>query len=340
VSATLLQLVNRVRREVGWEDVAAVSDRVSVILVDLIAAAQREALETAEWDFDIRSDGVLTTIAPLTYTSDGQVVVTNGSPVMTLVTANDYATVTAGASQSRVAVTTDASFGQTYFVIESGQHPALSDIYELETRWPGTTKTIASTGVHATILTSEYVLPTTVRDVLSVTVEEKDVAVEFIDRAKRFDQCVPQPFAQTSSTPEVCFVGGNTLPTTSGVAGVVRTPGLGLWLYPVPSEAYVVRYSYRYRHPALSAAADILYVPDHVADDIVDLAVARAFRAKIAHDPELAAQREISTQARLRRKQHMTGSQPGQRRSLVSHDRRGGGRSQFGSQPRNPNEFV
>jgi len=81
-------------------------------------------------------------------------------------------------------------------------------------------------------------------------------------------------------------------------------------------------------------------VPDHISDDIVDLAIARAFRAKVAHDPELAKQREISTQARLRRKQMMTSAQPNQRRSLGSHDRRGSGRSQFGAQPRNPREFV
>ena len=329
--------MNRVRRSIGWEDAGDVSDRVSVIITDHIASAQREALETAEWDFDIRNNGILTTIPPYEYpTTTGQLNVSQGAATLTVLSTSDYGVFTVGESRSRINVPTDANFGDSYFILLDGRHPTVHDVYTLETEWPGTTLGFAD-DAGARIVTSEYVLPTTVRDVLSVTVEEKQVAVQFIEKDAEFDAIVPNAFQEESDSPQVCFVGGNTIPTV--VNGTTATPGLGLWLYPVPSEAYVVRYTYRYRHPALTASTDTLQVPDQIIDDIVDLATARTLRSKIAHDPEMAKQMEITTQARLRRKQQMTSAQPMMRRSLGSHDRYGM-RNQFGSKPRNPREFV
>jgi hypothetical protein len=330
VSATLLQLVNRVRREIGQEDVAAVTDRVSVILVDLIGAAKREVLETLEWDFADRHDGVVKLVKKRSYTTASA---TNASTTVSIVGGTDY-TKYAGAFRSRVVVTEDADYGSTSFIVTNAATSGGNDTYTIDLAFPGTT---GAGNLNADLFVCEYQLPATVGDVLSVRDEEGDVALEFVEKTTTFDQLVPNPHQTESAQPTTVYVGGTTTNTT--LSGAAATTLLGLWVWPIPTVDIVLRYSYRYRNAELSLLTDTLDAPDHVIDDIVDLAIARAYRSKIAHDPELAAQREISTQARLRRKQQMTSPQPGQRRSLASHDRRGG-TNQFGSRPRNPREFV
>lgn len=338
MSATLLQMVNRFRRKLKWEDVSSFSsgDDLTTAAIDFINEAKRDVLENYEWDFDLRN-AAFSTIAPLEYASAvGQVVITNGAATVLVPGVNNYATITGGNSRSRLAVTTDAAFGTTYFNILTGQHPSASDSYVIEMPWPGTSRSLFDASA-LTILTAEYVLPATVRDVLSVTLEEADVHVDFVDKAETLDRVVPNAFQSTSSVPEVCFVGGNALPTVT--FGTTQVPGVGVWLYPVPSEVYLVRYTYRYRHPAISAIADVLYVPDHVVDLVVDLAVARAMRTRVAPDLEASQQLEAATMQRLGRSVRRTGFQPLERMSLKSHDRRGGGIPSSGG-PRNPRIFY
>jgi hypothetical protein len=323
-------LVNRVRREIGWEDVAAVTDRVSVILVDLIGAAQREVLETLEWNFTDRHDGVLKLVKKRSYTT---ATATAASTTVSIVGGTDY-TKYAGAFRSRLVVTEDAAYGETSFIVTNAATSGGDDTYTIDLAWPGTTGT---GNLNADLFVAEYQLPATVGDVLSVRDEEGDVSMEFVDKTTTFDMLYPNQHQSTAAQQTMVHVGGTTTNTT--LSGATATTLLGMWVWPVPTEDKVLRYSYRYRPAALALLTDSLDVPEHIVDDIVDLSVARAFRSKIAHDPDLAAQREISTQARLRRKQQMTNPQPGQRRSLQSHDRNAG-RNQFGAGPRNPREFV
>lgn len=335
MSATLLQMVNRFRRKLKYEDVSSFSssDDLTTAAIDCINEAKRDVLENHEWDFDIRSDGILKTIAPLTYT-DQAFTTTPGE--IGIFGSTDYAAITGGSSRSRIAITEDTSFGDTYFIINSSSHPATADRHVIETSWPGSTFDLVSLG-NAAILTAEYVLPTTIRDVLTVKVEEVDTLVEFVDGASDLEQLVPNAFEETSDVPEVCFVGGSTTPTVA--TGTTATPGLGIWIYPVPASVYVVRYTYRYRHPALSATTDTLYVQDHIIDDIIDLALARAMRTRIAPDLENSAQLEGVTMARISRSAKRTGSQPLERMTLRSHDRRGG-RTPMSGRPANPRVFY
>lgn len=336
MSVTALQLVNRARRKLKWEDVSSFSssDELTTVLLDFVNEAKRDVLENYEWDFDIRSDGIFKTVAAATYSS--VVDVDNGSTTLTLLGTNNVSLYTTGGSRSRIRVTSDTTYGDTAFILNTGSHPGSHDIYVLETGWPGTTYDLFGTTGDAEILTSEYVLPATVRDVLSVMVEENDVYVEFVDKAESLDRCLPNPFDLQSTQPEVCFVGGTTTPTVA--TSSTPTPGVGVWIYPVPSSVYVVRYTYRYRHPELTAITSTLYVPDHVADLIVDLAVARAMRTRVAPDLEASNMLEGMTMARLSRSVKRTGHQPLERMTLRSHDKRGG--VPYGGSPRNPRIFY
>lgn len=306
------------------------------VLLDLVNTAKNEVFEMFEWDFDKRHDGIVTTIAPLTYASAvGTCVATNGSATVAVVGVTDYTTITAGESRSHIAITSDASFGATYFGILTGRHPTTSDSYVIETEWPGTTIGLADTSA-VSILTADYVLPATVRDVLSVMVEEQQVALGFVDKVHDIDDVIPNRFDTTSDVPEVCYVGGTLTPTE--VFGDTATLGLGLMLYPAPSEVYTVRYSYRYRHPQLSATTDTVEAHVAVVDCIVDKAVAKAYRSAVANDPEMAQQIELDVARRLVRLSSLTSPTPARHASLKSHDRIGGV-TQFGSRPSNPRNF-
>lgn len=334
MSATLLQMVNRCRRKLKWEDVSSFSstDDLTNVLIDFINEAKRDVLENYEWDFDIRSDGVLKTVAARTHTN--AVTIAAAGTTATVVGGTYYGDYDGGDLRMRIRITEDTTYGNTAFIVTGAATSAGDDVYTLETAWPGTA--FAGGSGSAELLVAEYVLPTTVRDVLSVMVEDSDVLVEFVDKVETLDRCVPNPFDLQSTQPEVCFVGGSTTPTVA--TGTTATPGLGLWLYPVPSSVYVVRYTYRYRHPSLSATTDTLYVDDHVADIIVDLAVARAMRTRVAPDLEASQMLEQMTMGRLSRSAKRTGRQPLEHMSLRSHDRRGS--SWMGSQPRNPRVFY
>lgn len=73
---TALQLVNRVRRRMHMSDAADLTDRLSLVLLDLVNESMSYILETRSWDFDGRSDGVLVTKAAVT---NATTTVTNGS---------------------------------------------------------------------------------------------------------------------------------------------------------------------------------------------------------------------------------------------------------------------
>jgi len=333
LSATALQIINRIRRKLKWEDVSSFSatDSLTNALIDLANESKRDVLEGYEWDFDIRSDGIFKTVAAHSYSGTG--LVANASTSVFAGTGNQYTNYDGGDLRARLIVTSDPDYGSTPFIVSSSSLSAGKDLYVIETGFPGTTD-ITSASVD--VMVSEYVLPTTVRDVLSVMVEDSDTSVEFVDKVDTLDRVIPNAFSETSSIPDVCFVGGSTTPTMDGVTD--GTPALGIWMYPVPSTVYMVRYTYRYRHPSLSAITDTLQVPDHVIDHIVDLAVVGAKNHRTAIDLEGARQLEIVTREKLRRTVKRTGSQPLESFSLRSHDRKGG--VSMGSRPSNPNIFY
>jgi hypothetical protein len=327
-------MVNRVRRKLKWEDVSSFSatDDLTNVLIDCVNEAKRDVLENYEWDFDIRSDGIFKTVAARTHTN--AVTITNGGTTATVVGGTFFGDYDGGDLRMRIRLTEDPTYGDTAFIVTGSNTSGGNDVYTLETSWPGATASGGSGS--AELLVSEYIMPTTVRDVLSVMVEDVNVYVEFVDKAETIDQQLTNPFLTQSTQPEICYVGGSTTPTV--LTGNTATPGLGIWLYPVPSSVYLVRYTYRYRHPAMSATTDVLQVPDHVVDHIVNLAEAIAHRTRVAPDLEAAAQIEALANTKLMRSARRSGSQPLERMTLQSHDRRGGGMP--AGSPKNPRVFY
>lgn len=331
--STALQLVNRIRRKLRMgPDLSAFSstDELTNVLLDMLNEGKREVLEHREWDFDIRHDGILKCVKERTYTT--------GTSVVSLTnignTGVDVSATYSGSLRSRVMVTSDATYGDTSFIITNITNTGGNDVYTIGVGWPGSTDGAASLKIFA----SEYILPSTVRDVLSVRHEEGEIALHFLDKSTELDPALPNPNLDSSDQPEAVYVGSTVRNTT--LDGADPSYGLGMMVHPIPSENVVIHYSYRYRHPDLTAAtSEIENVPAHVEDLIVDAAVARAQMSGVANDPTLAALNVREVRRRADEAVKMTRPDPGRRRSLRSHDRRAT-RDQFGSRPRNPRTFY
>ena len=97
-------MVNRFRRKLKWEDVSSFSstDDLTTVAIDFLNESKRDVLENHEWDFDIRSDGILKTVAAATYTN--QVTLTNASATVTI-NAADFGTYDDGNLRARLRVT-------------------------------------------------------------------------------------------------------------------------------------------------------------------------------------------------------------------------------------------
>ncbi len=128
----------------------------------------------------------------------------------------------------------------------------------------------ALSGAAAELFYAEYVLPDTVRSVIRVTHQDDPVTLEQVDATVAFDELYPRPQIEYG-TPEVVSVGG--LEAQTYLAGTAPSPGLRMSVWPVPDEAYVLDFTYHYRHPELTEKTSTLEgVPPEIVDQIVDLA--------------------------------------------------------------------
>jgi hypothetical protein len=133
-----------------------------------------------------------------------------------------------------------------------------------------TTIGTAQSAVNAELFYSEYILPDTVRSVIRVTHQDDPVTLEQVDATVGYDEHYPRPQIEFG-TPEVVSVGGFDRQTYA--TGGSAVPGLRLMVWPVPDEAYVLDYTYHYRHPVLTETTSTLEgVPPEIVDQIVDLA--------------------------------------------------------------------
>ena len=333
-TTTALVAVNRVWRMLRHPDVTAFTDTLSPAVLDAVNAAMHEVLETAEWSFLARHDGELSVVPRTQYTAS--FLVTNGSATISNVGQVDDATYR-GSFRTRLVVTGSPTHGQTSFAVASTDRPGISDRYHCDTTWPGASNDI-STLYDGTVYVVDYQLPTTVRDVLSVRHEEDEVKVQFIDRTETFDTYIPTAHLEDSDSPDLVIVGGQVTSTFEyGVGSASRALGLMVW--PLPTEAYVLSYSYRYLQPDLSATTDTIDAPNSIVDLIVDKATARMYRSAVSNDPDMAERIEADVARRYQRLLHQDSPMPQRRQVLRSHDF-ATGPSQFGSRPANSRVFY
>jgi hypothetical protein len=141
----------------------------------------------------------------------------------------------------------------------------------MDAPWPGSSTSAAVVN----LFFAEYILPATVRSIVSVKHEEKELNLRKIDAGATFDEVIPRPYDRFDD-PTTVAVGGLDIPTYEYTGGPPE-PGLRMIVWPAPKEPVILRYSYYYEHPRLVNATDALVgVPASIVEDIVRIARADA----------------------------------------------------------------
>jgi hypothetical protein len=336
LATTVLQAVNRIRRLHRFPAVAEIlsTDSFTNAIVDALQVSTRDLLETADWDFLRRHDGILRTRQTLTVTSAAAV--SNGSTLLVIPAAQASLTQITGNWVTRVRFTEDEDYGNTAFRIVSAVSSGSNVNCTLELEFPGTTDLTASLALYR----YEYGLSQSnvQRSVLAMKCEETPVAIEQVSGSDWFDQRFPRPWENTSDTPEIAAIGGTIVPTYNG-ASAAPDPQPRIAVYPCPDAGTVLQYSYKLRFAADSIADvtdEFEAVPDSVLDCIVDYAYGYTLFGGVGYDPESgdAWMKKAKERARMLR----TGVEAGQgrRRILQPIEYRSPGRLSdgFGRLPR------
>lgn len=265
-SVTALQLVNRVLLYRRQPPITAISenDPQHQVILNALNMAREDILGTRRWEFDLRHDGQLLTkptlssqgITPTFTALQGE---TSGAIVITGYTASDYV---AGDFVVRMVPTDDATYGKTAFRVNT----SLPTFSFATLNFPIAMPT-AFSSTDCDLVYAEYILPDTVREVVRISHEQDELLMEQIDPTLRFDEKYPSYVYETGE-PRSVAIGGfdrRTYLTTED-----PDPGLRAIVWPIPDAAYVLTYSYYYRHADFTTGTDELVgVPPDVVNDIV-----------------------------------------------------------------------
>lgn len=297
-SVDALTLVNRVRRRSQLPTVSAFDAHRSDLVLDLVNESKNAVLEERVWPFDLRHDGVLVT-SPA-QSEDTNAWVPNGSTSGSIAGGSSLLSDVTGDLVTRIAITDSSDYGSTAFRLVSAETSGSDLNFILETPWPGTTGTVGTRAYQT--FSAEYLLPETVRSVLSVRSQEEEIRLAWIDPSLDFPQVIPRPLDEISDDLRWVGVGGfaeGTFDASSQSSADERK--MRMIVYPVPDSALVLHYSYVHRHPDLTSASDTLDdVPSGIVDEIVHDAYARLQMSDAGNDTE-AGLRNLSVAKRSRR---------------------------------------
>jgi hypothetical protein len=296
-----LAMTNQVRRRLREETLTSFgTGELTVVVKDLVNEAAREVLDSHEWSFMIREDGVAY-FPGLHEATDGLTLgqydtsgIANDADLLDSTFARKWTT----PNRSRLVATSSTVVpDQSYAIKAIGRTPHLG-LFDLEDRYFGSDITNGP----FTVYTNEMALPADVKQVLSVRNEDEPVRLEEVEKYIQFDTVVPRPLDHTSSKPDVVYVGG-TVKGTYSVQGYdlgLRSSGLMVW--PVPSATVMLKYSYVSRPNTLSDETDELYfVPEEVEDLICWRAFEKALDSNIEDDPDRALRVRRNNEARTLR---------------------------------------
>jgi hypothetical protein len=206
--------------------------------------------------------------------------------------------------------------------------------------FPGTTDASAA----ITICANEYVMPSTVRKVVSMRHQERCIRLEETNRNQVFDRLVTRPHDTTNDSPDIAMIGARATGTNdTSVAIKVPTStltgatGLSVLLYPTPSESYIVNYSYLMQRSDFTATTDTLAnVGRAIEALVVKLAFARVMQSAAGDfNPEAGMaleQRALREAVLLHQNQNRD---PGRHRVLGSNFSEHNRGVDFGRLPRN-----
>ncbi len=319
-SYTALQLCNRVRLKArGGAAFGNLDSTEGRTILACVNEAMTYVLETRDWDFDHRHDGVLQTRAVV---DSGTVALvaesaTVGTSVSDVFTPGDYV--------ARLLIAGDTNLSST--AVKILNYEATSGLLDAE--WIGDTDAAAE----YQIVFYEYKLPDYVKDVTAVRYQDQDMTLRIVGWDQGFRSAIPRPTDRIEDNPEIVVVGAQVMPTllTSDTA---TGPGLGLAIYPCPLGRYRLEYSYKYRHPQLVEDDDEL---EHVSDAAVHDIVLNAFalmEASTGRDPNLAEANRMIAEMRTNRHHEMNRADASRRKILRSMDDRGGEGASMPSDPR------
>jgi len=311
MAQTALTIVNRVLRRHRQEDVSALTEPLPKVVLDAVNESAREIVAERNWPWNVRSDGVLVTKPPITGTDAS--IFNGASAFATLAYAGDIEDVT-GEFVARVSFPEDATYGDTSFrVVSAVKTTGL--VATIDAQWPGTT--VVTTTADYSIFIAEYLLPDTVSKVVSMRHEQTPLRVQEVAPWTSFDELVPRPQDTTDDMPSFVAIGGSAVGTYNSTAG---DPKLRAMLWPVPSEALVIHYSYHYRPPAMTVVTDSLPFPDEIVDVVVDLAFAKTQMNMIGNNEKMGLTNMRIAQQMAAAKYANNVSDPSRRRSLGAHD--------------------
>lgn len=243
-------------------DVGAFSETEDLATLDAVNHAIEDVLSSRRWEFDIRRGQI--TLRPrvtgLTFDASADSSTVVATSTSTYETADAY-----GDYIVRLWPTGSSTLSNTAFRALSGTAISTIATYSVATPVPAALSSTAGS-----IFFAEYILPDTVRNVLRVTHQEEDLTLEQIDPVVEFDELYPQP-QDRFGIPEAVSVGGFDVPTYAG--GGSGTPSLRMIVWPIPDSAYVLDYTYHYRHAELATTTDTL---DGVPPNVVDMIVEKA----------------------------------------------------------------
>lgn len=300
---TLLASVNYLRRLMREEEITAISPELDIqTQVGLLNDASDEILNSHRWSFLRRYDGYA--FFPARYTDTGGLSITNGGTSCFL---NQLGTGSWAASnttefttnvRARLRVTADTSFSDTSILLNNINSTTPFAASLGIDSWPGDTFALGAGEFE--VCTYEFVLPSTVRQVLAVWDQEGDLSPEFIDRPTEFDPWVIRPHDQFTDRPEIVMVGGTY--TTTTIDSGSSTTGTGLVIWPPPSSDLLIQYSYLYKYAELSDGSDAWTgVPTEVVRLIEHVAFEHALDSNVEDDGARGRTEHAKNQRRLER---------------------------------------
>jgi hypothetical protein len=306
------------------DDAGSLTDRLSVVLLDLVNEAKDYVLETRNWDFDTRHDGIIVTKGVAT---DSATTVTNGLTAFTC--AGGSPTPDASIDVAYLLISADAAQGDTaYRIVHANMGVGI-----LDSAWLGTS---AAANATSTIMYPIYKLPVTVKDVLSVRFQSDDLELKFVSRDETFNRVIPRFHDEISDDPRIVAVGSQV--TTSYTTGGTPQVGTGVLIYPCPETSYRLDYSYTRRHPQLTDSQGLENVPDTIVHDIVLEAEALAYGSSVANDPDLEQRAHRLVELRTGRHHQVNTADPTRRTVLRSLDSKAG--PSTWSRPDDPDVFY
>lgn len=338
--ATALTLVNRVRRELKIGETTTFTDLVSKRVLDAVNDSVATIFGNWDWDCDIRHDGIQQCCPEINYAATGGI--TNGSATVTLPTASPspFATIETNRGVPRAVFTEDTAYGDTALRITT--HASGISVV-LDKSWPGTTDASATVQV----VTNQFMLPVTVRKVLSVRHQETQVRLEEANRSQAFDRIIQRPHETVDDQPELVLIGGQdrhlyNSGTSYSAAQIAAQTWTSMTVYPTPSTAILLHYSYVIAHAEMTATTDTLdYVDRSLESIVVKLAFARCMQdtavpvanfGGIANAGVALEQRALGEAQALHRNQSRD---PGRHRVLGSNFSNSRAAVDFGRLPRN-----